>query len=177
MSDMSQGDMPQDLPTLFGHWQRHHNSLREDIGEIKSSLADLSRVVADLVQLNLQQKDMLMALQVDTQNLVNQVAINQSLEESSALALVGLTAKISDQNTQIAALAAQIAAGQTISPEDIATLQASSASLVQSAKDLTAAVPQGTGTQPVQVTPPAPAPAPGPGPAGGGAAPQGSRRF
>jgi type VI protein secretion system component VasK len=164
-SDTSE-ESKMDFTELLGHWQTHHDSLRQMIHD------HFERLHGDVATL----KEIVMALQVDVQNLVDQVARNTSLEESSALAMAGLSAKITDQNTQIANLAAQIAAGQTISPADIATLQASSASLVQSAKDLSAAVPQSTGTQPVQVAPVPPATPAAPS-AGAGAQPQGARRF
>lgn len=147
VEDRENGNWLERIETYFtdqrSHWQTHHESLKHEMNRLFGVLID------EVVTL----KDVIMGLQVDVANLVQQVAQNTSIEESSALALTGLTAKINDLTAQIAVLSQQA----TISPEDVAALQGASQALAQSAKDLTAAAPANTGTPPVVVDPVLPA--------------------
>lgn len=155
------------LTELRSHWESHHRTLKGD-------MSSLMRSAEVLMQENRELKELIMALQVDVQNMVDQVARNTSIEESSALALAGLVAKSADLDAQVKVLTDRAAQGGTLSPEDVSALQGASGALLTSAQRLQAAVPQNTNTQPVEVQPPPPTPPEQLGMRGG---PGGQRRF
>ncbi len=93
-----------------------------------------------------------MAVSQQVADLIAQVAKNTSLEQSADLALKALAVQITDLGVQIKALQDQIAAGGTLSADDIAGLAQAQSDLAASAEQLTADVP-------ANVTAPAPAPA------------------
>lgn len=95
-----------------------------------------------------------MAISSQIQDLLDQVKLNTSIEQSADLGIKALTAQISDLAQQVTALQAQIAAGQPLGADDIAAVASAVNDLKNSATTLQGDIP--ANTQPT----PAPAPAP-----------------